>query len=198
VEGQTCESTIIEENRVVKLCQAVVNPRQGSMRLIRNQNNKMKAISALLMLASFILAIQTSCKKTKSTDTPQQQDPPVTLDSMLLCHNQTNSDSVATRNALIGKWHWEYISCYWYPERANNQDFKNLAIEFKQNDSLEVQLMGQVTQRSSWSIVKTNDGYFKLVVEPLVLQLPGKILFCKDRLLLYDSYVDGCDNYYKK
>lgn len=158
----------------------------------------MKQIFALLILVLSITAIQTSCKKTKGTVTTQQQKPPVTFDSMLHCYGQINWDSTAIRNALIGKWHWEFIRCYWNPESANCEDFKNLSVEFKQHDSLEVKLNNQVTQKSSWVVTRLNDGYFKLSVNPIVLQLPGKVLFCGDHVLFYDSYTDGCDNYFKK
>jgi hypothetical protein len=158
----------------------------------------MKTIFGFLTVALFIIAPQVSCKKAKTTDTPQQPKPPIALDSILLCNGQTSWDSTSIHNALVGKWQWEYIKCYWNPEKANNEDFKNLSIEFKQNGSLEVKLNGLVTQNSSWDVIKLNDGYFKLLVNPIVLQLPGKVLFCGDRVLFYDSYVDGCDNYFKK
>lgn len=158
----------------------------------------MKTIFGLLMVALSMIAIQSSCNKAKTTDTVQPPKPPIALDSMLICSGQTNWDSASLHNALVGKWQWEYIKCYWYPEKANNEDFKNLTLEFKQHDSLEVKLNGLVTQNSSWHVTKLNDGYFKLLVNPIVLQLPGKILFCGDRVLFYDSYVDGCDNYFQK
>lgn len=158
----------------------------------------MKTFFFLLIAAFFITVIQISCNKTVNTETPQQQKPPIRLDSMLLCHQQIFWDSTAIRNALIGKWKWEYIKCYWKPESANSEEFKTLSIEFKNNDSVDVKTNGQITQKSSWSIVRLNDGYFKLLVSPIVYQLPGKILFCGDRVIFYDSYVDGCDNYFKK
>lgn len=75
----------------------------------------MKIIFSLLTVALSIIAIQSSCKKAKTTDTPQRQKPPITLDSMLLCNGQTNWDSTLIHNALVGKWQWEFIKCYWNP-----------------------------------------------------------------------------------
>lgn len=168
-----------------------------SIQFLTIKNVKMKSISGLLIPALFITTILLSCKKTKTIDIIQPQKPPVALDSMLLCHGQTKRDSTATQNALIGKWQWEFIKCYWNPENANSVDFKSLSVEFKK-DSLDVKINGQITQKSSWHIIGTNDGYFKLLVNPIVFQLPGKLLFCGDRVLFYDSYVDGCDNYFRK
>jgi hypothetical protein len=158
----------------------------------------MKTIFPLLIISVSLVALQSSCKKTKTTNTPQLQKPPIALDSMIQCYGQTSWDSNSIHNALVGKWQWEYIKCYWNPENANNEDFKNLSIEFKQNDTLEVRQNGQIIQISSWDIVRLNDGYFKLIVNPIVLQLPGKVLFCGNKVLFYDSYIDGCDNYFKK
>jgi hypothetical protein len=146
----------------------------------------------------FIMGINYSCKKTKDTEVPMQQNPPVTLDNMLQCNNQRNWDSTSTHDALIGKWRWEFINCYFNPEDANGQDFKNLSIEFMQNDSLVVKVNNQLSQISSWYVTMLNDGYFKLTVNPIVLQLPGRVLICDDRVLFYDSYTDGCNNYFKK
>lgn len=152
----------------------------------------------LLLTVMSLAIIQSSCNKSIETDTPLQQNPPVALENMLQCHGQTSWDSTKIHNALIGKWNWEYIKCYWNPEDANSEYYKNLTIEFKYNDTLEVKLNNQITQRSSWNLTRLNDGFFKLSANPIVLQLTGRILFCEDRVLFYDSYTDGCDNYFKK
>ena len=158
----------------------------------------MKILFAAILVALPFMAIHSSCKKAKNTAGRQQQQPPISLGDMLQCYRQTNWDSTAIHNALMGKWQWEFIKCYWNPEDANGDDFKNLSVEFKQHDSLEVKINGQTTQTASWKITSSNDGYFKLVLTPIVVQLPGNILFCGERVLFYDSYTDGCDNYFKK
>lgn len=145
-----------------------------------------------------IMGICHSCKKTNDTQEPIQQDPPVALDSMLQCYGKRAWDSTSIHDALVGKWQWEYINCYFNPEDGNSEDFKNLSVEFKQNDSLEVKVNNQLTQISSWQVTRLNDGYFKLTVNPIVLQLPGRVLICDNRVLFYDSYTDGCNNYFKK
>ena len=146
----------------------------------------------------FIMGISHSCKKTEDTEEPIQQNPPVSLESMLQCNGQRSWDSASIHDALIGKWQWEFIICYFNPEDANGQDYKNLSIEFTQNDSLEVKINNQISQVSSWYVTRLSDGYFKLTVNPIVFQLPGRVLICDDRVLFYDSYTDGCNNYFKK
>ncbi len=158
----------------------------------------MKSILAILVFLFAVMAVQISCKKTNEAEILPLLKPPITLDSILQCHGQMQLDSTAIRNRLIGKWQWTFIKCYWDPEKANGEAYKNHSIEFKQNDSVEVKVNGQLTQKSSWKITKLNDGYYKLSVNPIVVLLPGKILFCGDQVLFYDSYVDGCDNYFKR
>jgi hypothetical protein len=158
----------------------------------------MKQLIISITLVLLIMGISFSCKKTKLTEELIQQKPPVTLDSMLQCSGQRSWDSTSIHDYLIGKWQWEFISCYYNTENANGEDYKNLSIEFKQNDSLEVKVNNQITQVSSWYVTRLNDGYFKLTVNPIVYQLPGKVIICDNRVLFYDSYTDGCDNYFKK
>ena len=131
-------------------------------------------------------------------DIPKLQQPPVSLANMLQCHSETFWDSISVHHALIGQWQWKFIRCYWSPETANGEDYKTLTIEIKENDSLEVKINNQITQSSSWSVTNLNNGYYAITTDPIVPQLSGKVLFCGDDLLFYDSYVDGCDNYFEK
>lgn len=107
-------------------------------------------------------------------------------------------DSTTIRTALIGKWQREFIRCFWQPEKANSEDFKNLTIEFKTNDSLTVYTGYQITQMSSWPVTKQFDGFVKLSLCTFIPQLLGNILLCGNRVVFYDSYVDGCNNFLLK
>jgi hypothetical protein len=155
------------------------------------------AISFLTLL--LFIAILPSCQKSNEGEEQLvQQTPPITLDSMIKCNSRVARDSAAIHGALIGKWKWEFISCFWNPEKANGDDFKTLAVEFKSNDTVEVKVDNAITQKSSWKVKALSDGSFSVVTTPIVLQLPGRIMFCGDRVLFQDSYVDGCDNYFIK
>ena len=158
----------------------------------------MRSVS-VLVLTLFILLVQSSCKKaTDSNSSSQVQQPPVSVDSMFRCHTATALDSAGIRSGLLGKWQWEFIRCYWNPEDANGDDFKNLAVEIKADNTVTVKENGVTTQTATWALTRLNDGYFKLTTNPLVLQLPGRIYLCSDRVLFFDSYIDGCDNFFKK
>lgn len=153
---------------------------------------------SFLTLLLFIAMLHSCQKSNEGEEQLVQQTPPLTLDSMIKCNRQVTRDSAAVHDALIGKWKWEFISCFWKPENANGEDFKTLAVEFKTNDTVEVKVDNVITQKSSWKVRTLNDGNFSLILNPIVVQLPGRILFCGDRVLFQDSYVDGCDNYFVK
>lgn len=126
------------------------------------------------------------------------EKPPIDQEDMWACHHETAWDSLQTNNTLIGEWEWEYIGCYWNPEDANCDEFKGLTIEFNPDNTLNVKQNGQITQTSSWKVVDGDIGVFKIDVNPYVNQVNGSILFCNNRIEFYDSYIDGCDNYFKR
>lgn len=118
--------------------------------------------------------------------------------NLVTCHRSISRDSVATENALLGVWDWEYITCFWRTEKANGEDFICLSIEFKADHTLIVKESGKITQTARWKIFRGDPEFFVIKTEPLVPQVVGRILFCKDVLEFNDSYVDGCDNYFRK
>lgn len=146
-------------------------------------------ITGLLLALPFLLF--TCCKK-------EEDVPPVHVEQLWACHHEMTWDSLSTRNALLGEWEWEFISCYWSPENANGDEFKGLVIHFKSDDTLIVTENGQITQVSSWKVVDGDGDLFELEVNPYVGQLYGRILFCDQKVEFNDSYIDGCDNYFVK
>lgn len=123
-------------------------------------------------------------------------NPPKSQSVMFDCHHEKSWDSLATQNELIGEW--EYISCCCTSDDANDSDFRGLTIDFKPDQSLIVREAGKITQTSTWKVVDGDHTFYALEVDPYVIQLFGRILFCEDLLEFNDSYIDGCDNYFRK
>ena len=126
------------------------------------------------------------------------EDLPSSQVNMWDCHNQMTWDSLKIKNTLIGEWEWVYISCFWNPEDANDNEFEGLVIEFKSDNTLYVKEKGQITQTSNWKVVDADADLFALDVDPSVTQLYGRIFFCDERVGFSTSYIDGCDNYFKR
>lgn len=124
------------------------------------------------------------------------RNPPVNQGEMMDCHLEMAWDSLKAKSTLIGEWEWEYIDCFWNPE-GNGSEYRGLTIEFKSDNSLDVKESGQLTQTSNWKVVGVAD-LFTIDVDPTVPQLYGTILFCEERVAFNLSYLDGCDNYFKR
>lgn len=104
-------------------------------------------------------------------------------------------DSINTKTTLIGEWEWEHISCLEY---VSDDQYEGLTIEFKQDNTLDVKVNGQITQTSNWKVVIGDSDLFAIDVEPRVTQLYGRILFCEDWVQFNYSYIDVCNNYFKR
>ena len=153
---------------------------------------------SLLLFVLFTTCNQEEPSPDEETSCNEAAAPPPAELNLWACHRTVTRDSVATESALLGEWDWEYISCFWKTEKANGEDFKCLSLEFKADHTLIVKESGKITQTSRWKIFRGDPDAFVIKTEPLVPQVVGRIMFCADVLEFNDSYVDGCDNYFRK
>ena len=147
--------------------------------------------SPLLILGLFTLLL--ACKKEKTSPVPYEF--PIDISD---CHYSQSWDSTKTHAALIGEWQWKYIQCFWTPNDANGDDYAGLEIKFKPDNTLEVRENGVLTQTASWKIQTSFDDSFEVETVPEVVLLYGHIAICNDIIAFSHSYIDGCDNYYKR
>ncbi|AUP80670.1 hypothetical protein [Flavivirga eckloniae] len=124
-------------------------------------------------------------------------EPPVKQAEMISLHSEKDWNETKIMNTLIGQWEWEYVSCFWDSEDSRYAKKQELTIEFKTDGSLEIQQNGKPTQNSEWKVV-LNSNIYELEVSPPVEQLYGNIFFSERRVLFYQSYMDICDNYFKR
>lgn len=150
----------------------------------------MKTLNYPIALILTISILSIACNK--------EENPPISRGDIWECHHERTWDSLSTKEALIGEWEWEYVRCFWSPDDANGNEFDGLTIEFKQDNTLDVKENGQITQTSNWKVVDGDADLFAIDADPAVAQLYGRILFCEDRVEFNDSYIDGCDNYFKR
>lgn len=150
------------------------------MKIINHTNSLIIAISILLF----------SCNKEKYSPYSQAR--------IWNCHHELTWDSTSVNETLIGEWEWEYILCIADPQNANDEDHKGTTIEFKSDNTLDVIENGEITQTSNWKVVDGDSDLYKINVDPYVIQLYGRILFCEKRVEFNNSYIDGCDNYFMR
>ena len=144
------------------------------------------SITLMLVISMLLMA----CNK--------KENPPISQDEMWDCHHETIWDSLLTKENLIGEWEWEFISCYTSPEDINYEAFAGMTITFKEDSTLDLKENGQITQTANWEISNRIGGLFAISVDPIVIELYGQILFCHNRVAFNNSYIDGCDNYFKR
>ena len=125
-------------------------------------------------------------------------EPPISHTALWDCHHQMAWDSLKTKNALIGEWEWEYIACAWNLKAASYEEFKGLTVEFKPDNTLDVKENGQTIETSNWKVVDGDADLFALSVDTEVAPLFGRILFCENRVVFGGSYIDLCDNYFRR
>ncbi len=133
-----------------------------------------------------------------SCDKNEIADPPFSLGEMWICYNDSVWNDSKIRNELIGTWQWEYVSCFWRPDQAKNVIDSNLTIDFKIDSFLVIKQFDQIIQTSRWEIVDGDADLFSIKDEPSSNLLFGRILICDDKLIFNGSYIDICDNYFRR
>lgn len=146
-----------------------------------------KSIILLLAIPFFMVA----CNKKGNSSAGQE--------NWWACHHEKAWNATKTKRALIGEWEWEYGgNCDSDSGVFNYSSSKGLTIVFKSDNTLSVKQNGQIIQSSHWEVVDGDADLFALNVEPAVDALYGRILFCDGSVLFDNSYVDGCDNIFKR
>lgn len=142
------------------------------------------------MIVVFLLGFN-SCKKDDSV-------PPVQPEDMWQCHIDEDWPQQAVEDQLIGEWSWEYISCYWAPDDANDDEHVGLTLSFHADNTVQVFENGSLVSTSDWEVTDGDSETYKLELNPAIVQCQGRILFCEEWVEFNDSYIDGCDNYFIK
>ncbi|MFK7924041.1 MAG: hypothetical protein AB8H47_18930 [Bacteroidia bacterium] len=155
----------------------------------------MKLLQSPLLYFATILIVSSLVLACREMNPPE---PPVSMQAIWDCYQSSNLDSLALRNALLGEWEWEYVECYWAPEEASNISSHGVSIYFDANGRLAVKLDNTFLESATWELKKGDSGLFELISEPRITYLYGRVLLCEDRVLFNDSYVDDCDNYFKR
>jgi len=152
----------------------------------------MKSINYLLFCIIILTIFFNACDKYEKLENKYAK--------MIECHKEDSWHSLKAKDALLGEWKWDYIYCYGRAEDANGDDFKGMSIEFKPNNIVDVKMSGQVMNTSNWEISanNTNPSFFSIGTTPPITQLQGRVVLCGKKLLFHFSYIDQCDNYFKR
>src|SRR5690349_17763303 len=120
----------------------------------------------------------------------------INLQAFWDCHNALHLDSAAISSRIQGTWSWQSQHCYWGP--SFQLPGKSTKVTFYSNHKYSVQDESHIVTEGDWQLELVDNPLYGLQLSPPVDFLYGRILFCDDQLLLNDSYIDGCDNLFKR
>ncbi len=159
---------------------------------------KISIYTSLIVLTIFCIIATTACNKKKSDQINQPQSTAaVDYNSITECHKKENPlPSQITAN-IEGIWVWEKKACFWSGQQTFTAD-KHVVVQFNDGGLYKVTENGKTISEGTWNLSNTGDDFWTLKCTNATHYLQGKILLCKDELVLHSSYIDGCDLYYKR
>jgi hypothetical protein len=134
----------------------------------------------IIILVAVLLMGLASCKKMKGS-----------TENFWECHKAQNLDSFAISNKMVGSWKWQKRRCFWTNrEEAADKDIK---LTFNANGTFSVAESGNIITQGNWHLRIIDSDMWGLDITADSEYLYGYILFCGNKLLFSNSYVDGCD-----
>ncbi len=123
-----------------------------------------------------------------------------TVNGFADCHANAGLDSLTIVKKLQGTWQLKQQSCFW----SGEQDLsgQQLFVTFHLNQ-YQVSNNGKVIGTGEWGIGKESTGNFWEMKFPEGIKngnpyLLGNIFICDNEVLFNYSYIDMCDNYFRK
>lgn len=120
-----------------------------------------------------------------------------TPDGFVDCYDNEGYSKEKLASAMAGNWEWQYISCYWTPEDANSEACESCELRLGEDGNFNFVEDGAVSLSGTWTLLESfSAGYYTIQTSPSLEWALGQVYLCDDQLLFFNSYIDGCDNYY--
>ena len=113
------------------------------------------------------------------------------------CNNSPFPDSVTISNKIIGSWLWTKQLC---GDGAGSILIanKNIKITFNASATFTVYENSTILTQGNWNLKTVDINAWGLHLTSPSEYLYGRILFCNNKIMFNDSYIDGCDNVFVK
>ena len=98
--------------------------------------------------------------------------------------------------AILGTWEWTCISCVGRVGPLPNHT--GLTMQISPDSTVQLFMDNDLFQTSTWTIEAATSERFQFQVQPDIEQLDGYILACSDKLVMQNSHIDLCDNFFRK
>lgn len=142
----------------------------------------------VILTTLIIFSFLQSCKKVKPLN--------IDVTAYHQCHTSQNYDSSSIASKLVGTWKWTMVSCFWSgtTERSKSE----VVVTFTEVGTFTVMEDGVVTTQGNWQLKSDNNKIFSLDIDQHSSFITGRILFCENEVLFNHSYIDLCDNLFRK
>lgn len=121
---------------------------------------------------------------------------PYLLETTYNCYQDQSWTTATVETAIIGEWERVYFSCFSGEMGEVGPD--ELTLYLMADRKLEIYRNGLPDRTDTWEIVPRGSENFELKTSQIQPWLKGDIVICDDLLLFFESYIDGCDNYFEK
>lgn len=153
---------------------------------MQQKNRALPGQSAWLFLV-FILALP-ACQEDEIL--------PYSIEGAYNCYQSDTWTTSTVEAALIGEWDRVYYSCY--SGEMEEISIGELLLVLTDKHELEIYQNGLLERTDSWEVVPRGSENFELKTDLSHPWLNGDIVVCEDLLVFFESYIDGCDNFFEK
>lgn len=121
---------------------------------------------------------------------------PYSLEGTYNCYQSETWTAASVDAALIGEWDRVYYSCY--SGEMEETSIGELLLVLTEDHELEIYQNGLLERTDTWEVVPRGSENFELKTNLIHPWLNGDIVICDDLLVFFESYIDGCDNYFER
>lgn len=168
------------------------------MRILYIANSMKQLLYTSTVALILAVSILSACKKQKSDQINKSEETtPIEYNSITECHLKENQFPSQITAAIEGTWVWDKRTCYWSGPQAHTAD-KHVVVTFNDGGLYKVTEDGKLISEGTWNLVKSTDDFWNINCSEFTQYLHGRVLLCKNELVFYSSYIDGCDYSYKR
>ena len=121
---------------------------------------------------------------------------PYSIEGAYNCYQDQSWTATSVDAALVGEWDRVYYSCY--SGEMDEIAIGELRLVLTDDHQLEIYENGLLERTDSWEVIPRGNENFELTTSQILPWLNGDIVICEDLLVFFESYIDGCDNYFEK
>lgn len=112
------------------------------------------------------------------------------------CNQAQKLDTTAIAKKLEGSWLWTKQDCALLGKFKYAD--KKIRVTFRSNRTFSVTENSTTLTQGNWKIKQEDGNSWGLAMSSPSTYLYGRILFCDNQVVFNQSYIDGCDNVFKK